>query len=196
MKSFAEENVFSEVDFNKLKETALEYLSYDELLFSRSYSRYYISTHFPEDIKSRIVDLANKKFNKTDLDIVYTHTVKYQIVDGVAPNLKIHTDNLPATHTLDICIETTIPEWGLNVGEMFFPDKPNSVIYLQGDEDSHWRPEYPSKDKNDYCILLLVNLAPPDHWGFKALKAIDQLPDKLKKRMSVNLIPHTRKRDR
>ena len=195
MKSFYENDVFNEKDFAQLKEIALNQLNSDELLFAESYSRYYIVTHFPKEIKEKIISLANQKFGREDLDIVYTHTVKYQIVDDIAPNLKSHKDNLPATHTLDICIDTTMPNWGLSVENEFFPDKPNSVIYLQGNEDVHWRPEYPSNDKADYCILFLVNLAPPDHWGFKVLKSLESMPEYLRKRMSDQLIPHSRKRD-
>jgi hypothetical protein len=196
LKSFCENDVFSKEDFLELKKIAYEHLNSNDLLFAESYSRYYILTDFPDEIKNKIVSLANQKFNTNNLDIVYTHTVKYQIVDGVSPNLKSHKDNLPATHTLDICIETTMPEWGLNVENSFFPDKPNSVVYLQGDEDIHSRPKYPSNNKDDYCILFLINLAPPEHWGFKVLKSLNAMPEHLKKRMSDQLTPHSRKVDK
>jgi hypothetical protein len=195
VKSFYEKNVFEEEDFNALKEIAFKDLSSDNIYFSEAYSRYYAITDFPENIKAKIVDLANKKFNTKDLDIVYTHAVKYQIVNGIKPSLKKHLDNLPSTHVIDLCVETTLPDWGLTVGDDFFQDDPNSAVFLYGKEDIHFRPDYTSEDENDYCIMFLINLAPPGHWGHKAADSLKLMPEHLRQKMIDQLTPHHRKKD-
>jgi|688.fasta_scaffold156265_4 hypothetical protein len=158
MESFNKIDVFDSTVFSRIQEFVLDHIKHsDNLKYASSYGRYWNLIEFPKDIEDILVSTAQSEFNK-DLDILYTQCVKYQIKDGVAPALVAHTDNLFCTHTMNLIIDTNI-DWPLIVQDVEFPSKPNSAVFLKGDTESHWRPEYPSKDEDDYLIAVFVNLA-------------------------------------
>ena len=156
MESFNKINLFDDIVFSKIQEFVLDHIKHsDNLKYAGSYGRYWNLIKFPKEIEDLLVSTAQFEFNK-DLDILYTQCVKYQIKDGVAPALVAHKDNLFCTHTMNLIIDTTI-DWPLIVQDVEFPSMPNSAVFLKGDTESHWRPEYPSKDENDYLIAEFIN---------------------------------------
>lgn len=158
MESFNKIDIFDNTVFSKIQEFVLDHIKHsDNLKYADSYGRYWNLIEFPKDIEDLLVSTAESEFNK-HLDILYTQCVKYQIKDGVAPALVAHTDNLFCTHTMNLIIDTTI-DWPLIVQDVEFPSKPNSAVFLKGDTESHWRPEYPSKDEDDYLIAVFINFA-------------------------------------
>lgn len=158
MESFNKIDIFDNTVFSKIQEFVLDHIKHsDNLKYAGSYGRYWNLIEFPKDIEDLLVSTAESEFNK-HLDILYTQCVKYQIKDGVAPALVAHTDNLFCTHTMNLIIDTTI-DWPLIVQDVEFPSKPNSAVFLKGDTESHWRPEYPSKDEDDYLIAVFINFA-------------------------------------
>jgi hypothetical protein len=158
MESFNKIDLFDNTIFSKIQEFVLDHIkNSDNLKYAGSYGRYWNLIEFPKDIEDILVNTAQSEFNK-DLDILYTQCVKYQIKDGVAPALVAHKDNLFCTHTMNLIIDTTI-DWPLIVQDVEFPSKPNSAVFLKGDTESHWRPEYPSKNEDDYLIAVFINFA-------------------------------------
>lgn len=158
MESFNKINVFDDTVFSRIQAFVLDHIrNSDNIKYASSYGRYWNLIEFPKDIEDLLVSTAKSEFNK-DLDILYTQCVKYQIKDSVAPALVEHTDNLFCTHTMNLIIDSTI-DWPLIVQNVEFPSKPNSAVFLKGDTESHWRPEYPSKNEDDYLIAVFINFA-------------------------------------
>lgn len=185
MKSFYKENVFEDSLFAKIEDVCNKIdREFKISNYSTRFGRYDTVFEFEKEIEDQILEVARKEFGVPNLEIAYNQVTRYQIVDGNIPKLFMHVDTLPSTHTIDICLDTTMPEWGVKVfdksinNEVLFKDKKASGIFLKGDEDEHGRPEYPSEDTSDYCKMLFVNLAPSDHWAIIAKKKIG--PDAIK----------------
>jgi hypothetical protein len=172
MKSFYKENVFGDTFKDILILSKEIELDFNESNYSKDFGRFDIVFDFKKDLEEKILNVARKEFDIEDLEITYNQLTKYKIVDGYRPKLNGHVDKLPCTHTIDLCIETTVPEWGLYVENSLFKDKPGGSVFLKGDEDNHGRPEYPSSKENDYCLMLFVNLAPKGFWALDVKKRL------------------------
>lgn len=182
MKSYSVDTFLDTEDFNKVFNLCIEKTkTFSNLHYADGYSRYGSFIDFPQEIEDIFTAKAREYFKIDDLLITYMQIVKYQIIDGNIPKLVPHIDNLPCTHIIDLCIDTTLKNWGLLVEDSLFIDKPNSAVFLYGSEEIHSRPEYPSTREEDYSLQLFINFAPSDFWFFKgdykkALKHIIPAP--------------------
>lgn len=182
MKSYSTDNFLDTDDFLKISKICTEKSeTFTNLHYADGYSRYGSFIEFPKEIEDVFIEKARKFFNVDNLLVTYFQIVKYQIIGSNIPKLVPHIDKLPSTHIIDLCIDTTLDDWGLLVEDHLFIDKPNSAVFLYGNEEIHSRPEYPSKNEKDYSLQLFINLAPPDFWFFKgdykkALKYIIPAP--------------------
>lgn len=168
MKSYAVDTFLDNNDFSKVSSLCIEKAnSFNSLHYADGYSRYGSFIDFPEEIENLLTRKAREHFNIEDLSITYLQIVKYQIINGNVPKLSPHIDKLPCTHIIDLCIDTTLKDWGLLVEDVLFVDKPNSAVFLYGSEEIHSRPDYTSTSEEDYSLQLFINLAPPDFWFFK-----------------------------
>lgn len=171
MKSYYIENIFSQNLFEDIKKEILLKINSNCIKYDKeNYGRFYMFLNFEKDIELKIIKEVEKKTNLKSLNIIFSQIVKYQIVDEVIPGIKPHKDNNPCEFILDITIDTTMTNWGLNVNEDFFPDINNNAVFLVGNEEIHSRPDYPSSNKEDYVILLFINFARKDHWSMKIKK--------------------------
>jgi hypothetical protein len=182
MKSYSIDKFLNHDDFDKVVDICIEKTkTFSNLHYADGYSRYGSFIDFPKEIEDIFTAKAREYFNVDDLLITYIQIVKYQIIDGNIPKLLPHVDKLPCTHIIDLCIDTTLKDWGLLVEDFLFIDKPNSAVFLYGSEEVHSRPEYTSTNEEDYSLQLFINFAPPDFWFFKgdykkALKYIIPAP--------------------
>jgi hypothetical protein len=168
MKSYSTDNFLSTEDFDTVSSICIEKSkSFTNLHYAGGYGRYGIFIDFPKEIEDLFIEKAKKFFKTEDLLITYMQLVKYQIIDKNIPSLVPHTDKLPSTHIIDLCIDTTLNDWGLLVEDKLFVDKPNTAIFLYGSEEVHSRPEYTSNNTEDYSLQLFINFAPQDFWFFK-----------------------------
>jgi len=179
MKTFYKEDPFGKELFDKIYSVCIEADSgFNDLQYTKRFGRYDTLVEWDPDTEKKILELARKEFGEEDLEITYNQVTRYQIVGEYNPRLFMHVDTLPATHTIDVCLDTTVPEWGLKVldketqQETLFKDKKGSAVFLKGDIDEHGRDEYPSKDPSDYCKMLFINLAPSNHWAVIAKKTL------------------------
>lgn len=171
MKSFSKDNVLNKDKFNLIKRVCLDKISNLSFLdYSPGYGRYGAFVFVDEETEQYLTDLARQNFGIEDLKMTYCQVVKYQIVDKNIPRLVMHKDDpngFASTHVIDVCIETTLDNWGVEVEGNLFLEKEESVLFLFGNEDLHGRPEFPSLDEKDYCIKLFINFAKKDFWFFK-----------------------------
>ena len=168
MKSYSKDNFLSTDAFNEVYSTCMK-KSQDFTVahYAGGYGRYGAFIDFTEEIKELFVKKAKEAFKTEDLLITYIQLVKYQIVGNSIPKLTPHVDNLPCTHIIDLCIDTTLDDWGLLINDTLFIDKPNTAVFLYGQEETHSRPEYTSNNSKDYSLQLFINFAPKDFWFFK-----------------------------
>jgi len=158
LESFNRINLFNDTDFFKIQEFVLNHIKHsNNFNYASAYGRYWNLVEFPEDIEELIINTARSEFKK-DIDIVYTQCVKYQIKDGVIPSLGEHKDKFFCTHTMNLIIDSTV-DWPLIVEGSVFSNPTNSAVFLKGDSETHWRPEYPSKNENDYLIAVFINFS-------------------------------------
>ncbi len=182
MKSFYKNNFLNPTEFDQLSKICKsKEKEFDTSNYAKSYGRYGAFLFLPESLENAITEKARIAFNVPDLKITYVQLSKYIIVDNNLPKLTPHIDKLPCTHIIDLCIDTTIPDWGLLVGDRLFEDKPNGAVFLYGNEEIHSRPEYPSQNTKDYSLQLFLNFAPSDFWFFKgdyqkAIKVMKLIP--------------------
>jgi len=168
MKSYSADNFLSSSEFNEVSAACIEKSkSFTKMHYAGGYGRYGIFIDFTKEIEDVLTEKARQAFKTEDLLITYIQLVKYQIVDNNIPKLVAHIDKLPCTHIIDLCIDTTLNDWGLLVNDKLFIDKPNRAVFLYGQEETHSRPEYTSNDPEDYSLQLFINFAPKDFWFFK-----------------------------
>ena len=168
MKSYSIDAFLDPDDFSQVSKLCLKKSKeFNESHYAAGYGRYGTFIELPKETEDIFIAKAKAHFKLDDLAITYIQLVKYQIVNGSIPKLIPHTDKLPCTHIIDLCIETTLKDWGLIVEGVLFIDKPNSAVLLYGSDELHSRPEYPSDSPEDYSLQLFINFAPADFWFFK-----------------------------
>jgi hypothetical protein len=168
MKSYGVDGFLNPSDFSQVSSLCIEKTKeFTEVHYAAGYGRYGVFIEFPKEIEDIFIAKAKEHFKLDDLLITYVQLVKYQIINGNTPKLVPHIDKLPCTHIIDLCIDTTLKDWGLMVEDTLFIDKPNSAVFLYGNEETHSRPEYSSDNQEDYSLQLFINFAPADFWFFK-----------------------------
>jgi hypothetical protein len=186
MKSIYKENIFDINLFNKIKKVTLSYLdNIEKSKYVKEVGRYYNIMFFDEDLKSEILKIARHELKDNSLDIAYCQAIKYQIQDGAIPKLSEHRDTASSPGgciTMDILIDSTI-DWPLIIEGNAIQCKQNSVIFLNGIEDSHWRNPYPSNDEKDYVILLFIHLAQEGDPALGIGRKISKLPKEIRENL-------------
>jgi len=190
MKSFYKKTLFSNLEFNNIKQYVMNHIqSSDDFNYTKIYGRYWNTIKFSEELNQLLLKIGREGFGIENLEIVYTQCVKYQIQYGVIPSLGNHIDDFYATHTLNIIIDSTI-DWPLTVEGVDFPSLSNSAVFLKGDEDFHSRPKYPSNNEDDYLIAIFVLFAPADSEIIKKINRFRSLPEDIQKTMKLKMTPN------
>lgn len=167
MKSIYKKNFFDVEKFEKIKNFVFSHTdSPNSLKYSDSFKRYYKIVSLPDQIKDILLFDARKEIGDDSLEIFYTQIVKYQIKDGIVPELIKHKDSKMESGILgsagewvmDIVIDGTI-NWPLIIEDSVLDNFPNSVIFIKGQDDFHERPRFNSENDSDYITLLFVHLA-------------------------------------
>jgi hypothetical protein len=158
---------FTDELFFKVKEKILEQGMGPEgnHLYHTVAGRWITSIQFDENTEKEILSLAKKVFNNDNINRASFHTARYQIQNGIKPQLWKHWDQSACQYSLDVCIEKTI-DWELVVEGQIFNEEENSCIVFSGNDMLHWRTPYPSNSENDYVTLLFMQFAELDHWFF------------------------------
>jgi len=162
MKSIHRPNFFDNETFNKIKESVFEKIN-DQygLSYGRDCTREYRVVFLPSEIQNILLDKAKQETKNNSLEVIYNQIVKYHIKDGVVPELKKHKDKAVGEWVMDIVVDATV-DWPLVVEGESFSNTTNSVTFIFGEEESHWRPGFPSESEEDYVLLLFVHLANKD----------------------------------
>lgn len=172
MKSIHKSNFFDNETFNKIKESVLEKIN-DQygLSYGKDCTREYRIVFLPNEIQNILLNRARQETNDKSLEIIYNQIVKYQIKDGIIPKLKKHKDSAVGEWVMDIVIDATV-DWPLVIEDQVFSNTINSVTFIHGEEELHWRNDFPSENDEDYVLLLFVHLANKDSHYAKISKEI------------------------
>jgi len=178
MKSLYKINFFDNETFNKIKKCVFEKIEYPNILdYGQEFKRYYKIVFLPDDIKNMLLEKAKKETKDDSLEIIYTQIVKYQIKDGNIPELRKHKDVVTGEWVMDIVVDGTI-DWPIVIENESFSNIPNSVSFIKGEEDFHWRPDFPSSNEEDYLLLLFVHLANKDSKYAQVSRSIFEMKEK------------------
>jgi hypothetical protein len=178
MKSTYKTDFFDAKTFSKIKEVVLEKMnSIEDVRYGEEFKRYYRVIFFPDEIKSILLEKAKEETKDDSLEIIYAQVVRYQIKNGAIPELRKHKDSANGEWVMDIAIDATI-DWPLIIEDEIFHNIPNSVTFIKGEEDFHWRPDFPSDKEEDYVLLLFVHLANKDSHYAKISKQVFGMDEK------------------
>jgi hypothetical protein len=178
MKSIHKNNFFDDNNFNKIQNFVFKKIEELGLDYGKEFKRYYRVIFLPEDIKSLLLDKARQETKDESLEIIYTQIVKYKIKDGIIPELGKHKDIVTGQWVMDIVIDSTI-NWPLIIEDEIFENLTNSVSFIKGEEDLHWRPNFPSTNEEDYLLLLFVHLANKDTEYYRVSQQIFNMKENM-----------------
>lgn len=177
MQSIYRADFFDNENFDKIKKSVLEKVNDQKgLRYGKDCTRDYKIVFFSDEIHDMLLDRAKQETSDNSLEIIYNQIVRYSIKDGIPPELKKHKDKAVGEWVMDIVLDGTV-DWPLIIENESFSNVPNSVIFIRGEEEEHWRPEFPSKDENDYILLLFVHLADKDSRHAKVSRELRSLGD-------------------
>lgn len=204
MKSIYKKNFFNVEKFEKIKNFVFSHTdNLDSLQYSDSFKRYYKIVSLPDEIKNMLLFDARKEIGDNSLEIFYTQVVKYQIKDGIVPELVKHKDSKIESGMLgsagewvmDIVIDGTV-NWPLIIEDNVLDNLPNSVIFIKGQDDFHERPKFNSENDSDYIILLFVHLANKDSEYVRLSKQIFGMSEDRVNSFLKSVVPEWNKKNR
>lgn len=155
-------DVFSAGDFKRLLGAMM---ALDKSTINQTgFGRYAVSHHgtpILAEYAEKALEKARSVFNSPTLKHTYTLFSHYM---GDTANLFKHKDNNACTYTLDLCLYYNT-NWGIFVeGKEYFLE-PNQALAFYGNDQEHWRGEFPNKDTNAMGVIFF-HYAEPDHWYF------------------------------
>jgi hypothetical protein len=156
-------DLFDHHTFNTLK--SLLHYKYKEFPYFKEFGRYEIADHDLPELKEYtepMVDKAREIFNSDTLEYTYSLLAHYE---GPEANLFKHTDTNACTYTLDVCLYQNV-QWPLIIEDVEYKLEENEALAFYGEDQEHWRPEFPNPDWNNVGMIFL-HFAEPDHWFFK-----------------------------
>jgi len=157
------ENIFEDQVFDRIVNICKR--SYKRFPYSEDFGRYFVNNHEWKAIEpfyARSVELARNIFESDTLLPSYALFAHYE---GEKASLEKHIDNNACTYTLDICLyqETA---WDLFVEGRAYTLQPNQALAFYGEEQEHWREDFPDPENNKVGMLFL-HYVEPDHWFYK-----------------------------
>jgi hypothetical protein len=162
MKSICKTDFFDPKTFEEIKNFVFEKISDPDVTsYAKHFKKYYGIVSLPSDMKEMLLEKAKKETGDDSLEIIYSQVTKYQIKDGLVPDLIRHKDKVNGEWVMDIVVDANI-DWPLIIDDKSFSNIPNSVFFIKGEDDWHWRPNFPSVSESDYVLLLFVHLANKD----------------------------------
>lgn len=154
--------VFPEQLFNQLK--AQCYRNARRFPFSEEFGRHGVNDQEWRTLKvytDWLLPVARQVFESETLLPTYTQFVHYE---GEHAKLPKHKDNNACTYTIDLCLYQETP-WGLVIENEEFILEPNEAMCFYGEEQEHWRNDFPDFEDNQVGQVFF-HYAEPDHWFF------------------------------
>ena len=108
----------------------------------------------------KVVATARSIFGQ-DVKPTYALWVAYR---GFRASLPRHIDDNACTYTIDLCMSYET-QWPICIEGKELLLEPNQAAVYYGEDQYHWRGEFPSPLKNE-VQMIFFHFAEPDHWFF------------------------------
>lgn len=157
------DSILSSDDYQKLLKSLDNPKSFG---FDRGFSRYCIGDGglpILGELASTLTNTAREVFNSKTLLPTYTLFAHYE-GQNPPPSLYKHKDDNACTYTLDMCVYQK-ESWDLFVEDKAYRLYPNQALAYYGNDQFHWREEFPNPDTN-HVAMIFFHFAEPDHWWF------------------------------
>ena len=109
----------------------------------------------------KLLPIARKHFENDEILPTWSLLSAYE---GNLAKLQKHTDNNACTFHLDLCVYQNEP-WDLWVEGEPYTLYPNEALAMYGEDQEHWREDFPSPESNIVCNAFFF-FAEPNHWFF------------------------------
>jgi len=160
------DKVFPEPLFDRLVQTCKR--QYKNAIWNEDFGRWGVTTQDQGSEGSwlmpyalRLVPKAKEIFNSETLDLSYVMFAQYETEKA---NLPKHKDNNACTYTIDVCLYQNTP-WAIWIEGKEYYLKPNQAIIIYGEEQEHWREEFPDPE-NNVVGMMFNHYVEPDHWWY------------------------------
>lgn len=156
-------NLFNKDDYEKLILSINNPKSFE---YQEGFSRYIASEGkltILKELSDKLINVAREIFNSNSLLPTYSLFSHYEGQNPI-PSLYKHKDDNACTYTIDMCVNQK-DIWPLWVEGIPYFLKPNQALAYYGNDQEHWREEFPDP-KNNYVQMIFFHFAEPDHWWF------------------------------
>ena len=93
----------------------------------------------------------------------YAIWVRYSPKYGTT-TLPPHIDRNACTYTIDYQLGSSV-DWPLYINSEKVTLKDNEAAVYLGEDELHWRNEFPTKSHNDFVEMIFFHYVEPDHWS-------------------------------
>jgi hypothetical protein len=157
-------NLFDKDFFNEIVSTIND-LPIESFDYDRGFGRFLLKSGAANDLVNRMLnnslEVAREVFGSKTLLPTYGLFSRYK---GYRSNLVRHYDTNACTYTLDVCISSKV-DWPIFVENVPYSLAPNDALCFYGEDQLHWREEFPEKD-NNIVEMAFLHYAEPNHWFF------------------------------
>lgn len=156
-------NVFSEDIISDLNNNLMTYPRKLDEEFGRLSTPVYTPSR--SLITEKITNILQPIINSVSTTAVpsYAMWVRYSPKYGTK-TLPPHIDRNACTYTIDYQLRSSI-SWPLYVNSEKVVLEDNQAAVYYGEDELHWRNEFPTKSHNDYVEMIFFHYVEPDHWS-------------------------------
>jgi hypothetical protein len=112
-------------------------------------------------IHHMLTEIAREYFESPTLQPSWCLMSTYE---GKEAKLWKHKDDNACTYHIDLCVFQKEP-WDILVEDKSYTLMENDALFMYGNDQEHWRNEFPSPETNLVCNAFFF-FCEPDHWYF------------------------------
>jgi hypothetical protein len=112
-------------------------------------------------IHHMLTEIAREYFESPTLQPSWCLMSTYE---GKEAKLWKHKDDNACTYHIDLCVFQKEP-WDILVEDKPYTLMENDALFMYGNDQEHWREEFPSPETNLVCNAFFF-FCEPDHWYF------------------------------
>lgn len=119
----------------------------------------------PDEMHKRLYQLASDNFSKTAKQS-YIKSAKYSGFLNPSPNLPAHLDDNACSYTIDLQLSSNV-NWPIYINGEEFTLKDNWAVVYDGENDLHWREDFPNRNPMSFVHMIFFHFVEPEHWFFR-----------------------------
>lgn len=112
--------------------------------------------------RQTLLPLVREHFGSSTILPSWHFGIWYFSKPGYRPSrLGKHTDDGPCTYSVNLCVYQKTP-WDIYVENVKYALNENNGLIFNGEEQEHWREEFPDPENNEVCNIVFF-YAEPEH---------------------------------